>query len=136
MSEQSVSWAWRRRSAHEAPGRRRAAEAVDLLLVLAADVLAQRYHKKFPCSSNGYAAGHYGPPPVLDPSGPARITHRIGVCFRPSGRAPAPKVPHRLGRYSGRRQRPLFAAQVAESPRSFADRTSISGRDRLFSCAA
>jgi hypothetical protein len=102
-----------------------AAEAVDLLLVLAADVSRSVDQQKFQLQRDGYAAAITSPR-VLDAirSGPH---HRIGVCFVEWSGAGAQKVLIDWAVIQDAASAQLFAAQVAEAPRSFADRTSISG---------
>ena len=102
-----------------------AADKVDLLLVLAADVSRSIDQEKFQLQRDGYAAAITNPR-VLDAvrSGPH---HRIAVCFVEWSGIGAQKllIDWTLIHDSASAQQ--FAAQLAEAPRSFADRTSISG---------
>jgi hypothetical protein len=103
----------------------RAAEAVDLLLVLAADVSRSVDQPKFQLQREGYAAA-VADPRVLDviQSGPNR---RIAICFVEWSGMGAQKVVidwTMIGDAAAARQ---FGDQLLEAPRSFADRTSISG---------
>ena len=102
-----------------------AAEAVDLLLVFAADVSRSVNQQKFQLQRDGYAAAITNPR-VLDAirSGPH---HRIGVCFVEWSGAGAQKVLIDWSVIQDAASAQMFAAQIAEAPRSFADRTSISG---------
>lgn len=102
-----------------------AAEQVDLLLVLAADVSRSIDNPKFQLQRDGYAAA------VTDPrvieairSGPRS---QIAICFVEWSGVGNQKVviDWTIVRDAATAQQ--FAAQVAEAPRSFADRTSISG---------
>ncbi|HEY2134562.1 MAG TPA: DUF1194 domain-containing protein, partial [Xanthobacteraceae bacterium] len=108
-----------------APLAAAAAETVDLLLVFAADVSRSIDQPKFQLQRDGYAAAITNPR-VLDAirSGPH---HRIGVCFVEWSGAGAQKVviDWTVIRDSASAQQ--FASQLVEAPRSFADRTSISG---------
>jgi hypothetical protein len=103
----------------------RAAEAVDLLLVLAADVSRSIDAQKFQLQRDGYAAA-VTDPRVLEAvrSGPHG---RIAVCFVEWSGVGAQKVVidwMTIGDDASGRQ---FSSQLAEAPRSFADRTSIAG---------
>jgi hypothetical protein len=102
-----------------------AAEAVDLLLVFAADVSRSVDQQKFQLQRDGYAAAITNAR-VLDAirSGPH---HRIGVCFVEWSGAGAQKVVIDWAIIQDSASAQMFAAQIAEAPRSFADRTSISG---------
>src|ERR1700726_2449080 len=108
-----------------APVAAPAAEAVDLLLVFAADVSRSIDQDKFQLQRNGYAAAITNPR-VLDAirSGPH---HRIGVCFVEWSGAGAQKVVIDWAVIQDTASAQQFAAQIAEAPRSFADRPSISG---------
>src|SRR5262249_23620249 len=101
------------------------AEAVDLLLVFAADVSRSVDQPKFQLQRDGYAAAITNPR-VLDAirSGPHR---QIAVCFIEWSGAGAQKllIDWTVIRDSASAQQ--FASQLVEAPRSFADRTSISG---------
>jgi hypothetical protein len=103
----------------------RAAETVDLLLVFAADVSRSIDQPKFQLQRDGYAAAITNPR-VLDAirSGPH---HRIAICFVEWSGIGAQKVVIDwtvIEDIAGAQQ---FAAQLVEAPRSFTDRTSISG---------
>jgi hypothetical protein len=102
-----------------------AAEAVDLLLVFAADVSRSVDQPKFQLQRDGYAAAITNPR-VLDAirSGPH---HRIAVCFVEWSGAGAQKLLIDWTVISDAASAQHFATQLAEAPRSFADRTSISG---------
>ena len=102
-----------------------AAEAVDLLLVFAADVSRSVDQPKFQLQRDGYAAAITNPR-VLDAvrSGPH---HRIAVCFVEWSGAGAQKLLIDWTVIADTASAQQFAAQLAEAPRSFADRTSISG---------
>src|SRR5579863_414961 len=108
-----------------APAAARAADDVDLLLVLAADVSRSIDATKFQLQRNGYAAA-ISDPRVLDA---VRSGHngRIGVTFVEWSGASAQHVVidwSEIGDAASARQ---FGDQLVESPRSFAGRTSISG---------
>src|SRR5215510_7832875 len=102
-----------------------AAEAVDLLLVFAADVSRSVDQPKFQLQRDGYAAAITNPR-VLEAirSGPH---HRIAVCFVEWSGAGAQKVLIDWTVIADTASAQQFAAQLAEAPRSFADRTSIRG---------
>jgi hypothetical protein len=108
-----------------APRLASAAEAVDLLLVFAADVSRSIDQEKFQLQRDGYAAAITNPR-VLDAvrSGPH---HRIAVCFVEWSGIGAQKVLIDWTVIQDTKSAQQFAAQLAEAPRSFADRTSISG---------
>ena len=103
----------------------RAAEEVDLLLVLASDVSRSVDHPKFLLQRDGYAAA-VSSPMVIDAikSGP---NGKIAVSFIEWSGYGAQKVVVDWtvldSTASGRR----FGDQIVEAPRSFADRTSIAG---------
>ncbi len=103
----------------------RAGEPVDALLVLAADVSRSIDQPKFQLQREGYAAA-ISHPRVLNAitSGPHR---RIAVCFVEWSGVGAQKVviDWTLIGDAGAARR--FSDQLLEAPRSFADRTSISG---------
>ena len=103
----------------------RAGEPVDALLVLAADVSRSIDQPKFQLQREGYAAA-ISHPRVLNAitSGPHR---RIAVCFVEWSGVGAQKVviDWTLIGDAGAARR--FGDQLLEAPRSFADRTSISG---------
>jgi hypothetical protein len=102
-----------------------AAEPVDLLLVFAADVSRSIDQEKFQLQRDGYAAAITNPR-VLDAirSGPH---HRIAVCFVEWSGIGAQKLLIDWTPIGDAASAQQFAAQLAEAPRSFADRTSISG---------
>ena len=103
----------------------RAAEEVDLLLVLASDVSRSVDHPKFLLQRDGYAAA-MSSPQVIDAikSGP---TGKIAVNFLEWSGYGAQKIVVDWtiidSAASGRRMGDL----IVEAPRSFADRTSIAG---------
>ena len=103
----------------------RAAEAVDLLLVLAADVSRSVDHPKFQLQRDGYAAA------ITDQrvfnaimSGANR---RIALCFVEWSGAGAQKVVIDWTIIDGAEAARKFSDALVEAPRSFADRTSNSG---------
>lgn len=102
-----------------------AAEDVDLLLVLAADVSRSVDHSKFQLQREGYAAA-ISNPRVLDAiaSGPNR---RIAICFVEWSGFGNQKLVVDWTIVSDANSARAFGDQLAEAPRSFADRTSISG---------
>lgn len=102
-----------------------AAEPVDLLLVFAADVSRSVDQQKFQLQRDGYAAAITNPR-VLDAvrSGPH---HRIAICFVEWSGIGAQKVVIGWTVVSDTASAQQFASQLVEAPRSFADRTSISG---------
>ena len=101
------------------------AEAVDLLLVFAADVSRSVDQPKFQLQRDGYAAATTNPR-VLDAirSGPNR---QIAVCFIEWSGAGAQKLMIDWTVIRDNATAQQFASQIVEAPRSFADRTSISG---------
>jgi len=101
------------------------AEAVDLLLVFAADVSRSVDQPKFQLQRDGYAAAITNPR-VLDAirSGPNR---QIAVCFIEWSGAGAQKLMIDWTVIRDNATAQQFASQIVEAPRSFADRTSISG---------
>jgi hypothetical protein len=102
-----------------------AAEPVDLLLVLASDVSRSVDHPKFLLQREGYAAA-VSDPQVLDAikSGP---NQKIAVCFVEWSGFGAQKVVIGWSKIDGAGSARKFGDQLLELPRSFADRTSISG---------
>jgi hypothetical protein len=102
-----------------------AAEAVDLLLVFAADVSRSIDQQKFQLQRDGYAAAITNPR-VIDAirAGP---NHKIAVCFVEWSGIGAQKVVIGWTAISDTASAQQFASQLVEAPRSFADRTSISG---------
>ncbi|MDQ2081415.1 DUF1194 domain-containing protein [Xanthobacteraceae bacterium Astr-EGSB] len=105
--------------------RASAAEAVDLLLVLAADVSRSVDAKKFQLQREGYAAA-VTDPRVLEAirSGPHS---QIAVCFVEWSGSDNQKVVIDWAVVRDRASAQQFAAHLVEAPRAFADRTSISG---------
>lgn len=102
-----------------------AAEEVDLLLVLAADVSRSVDQPKFQLQREGYAAA-LSNARVLEAimSGPNR---RIAVCFVEWSGQGNQKLVIDWTVISDEKSARAFGDQLAEAPRSFADRTSISG---------
>jgi hypothetical protein len=103
----------------------RAAEKVDLLLVLAADVSRSVDQPKFQLQRDGYAAA-ITDQRVLNAimSGANR---RIAVCFVEWSGAGAQRVVIDWTVIDGPDAARRFSDALVEAPRSFADRTSISG---------
>jgi hypothetical protein len=103
----------------------RAAEPVDLLLVLAADVSRSVDHQKFVLQREGYAAA-ISDARVLESirSGPHA---RIAICFVEWSGFGAQKLVVGWTAVDGAAAARRFGDQLVEAPRSFADRTSISG---------
>jgi Protein of unknown function (DUF1194) len=102
-----------------------AAEPVDLLLVLSSDVSRSVDHPKFLLQREGYAAA-ISDPQVLDAikSGPHQ---RIAICFVEWSGFGAQKLVIDWTLIDGPAAARKFGDQLLELPRSFADRTSISG---------
>jgi hypothetical protein len=102
-----------------------AAEPVDLLLVLAADVSRSVDAAKFQLQREGYAAA-IANPRVLDAirSG---INGRIAICFVEWSGLTSQKVVIDWMLIDGPKSAQQFGDRLIETPRSFADRTSISG---------
>jgi hypothetical protein len=101
------------------------AETVDLLLVLAADVSRSIDAQKFQLQRDGYATAvtdHR----VLDAikSGP---NGKIAICFVEWSGVGAQKVVIDWTTLSDEASGQKFGSQLAEAPRSFADRTAIGG---------
>jgi hypothetical protein len=103
----------------------RAAEGVDLLLVLASDVSRSVDHPKYMLQREGYAAA-ISDPQVLDAirSGPHG---KIALSFVEWSGYGAQKVVIDWTMVDGPGAARKFGDQLLELPRSFADRTSISG---------
>ena len=103
----------------------RAAEPVDLLLVLSSDVSRSVDHPKFLLQREGYAAA-ISDPVVMEAikSGPHQ---RIAVCFVEWSGFGAQKLVIDWTRIDGPGAARKFGDQLLELPRAFADRTSISG---------
>jgi hypothetical protein len=102
-----------------------AAEQVDLLLVLSSDVSRSVDHPKFLLQREGYATA-ISDPQVLEAikSGP---NQRIAVCFIEWSGFGAQKLVIDWSLIDGAGAARKFGDQLLELPRSFADRTSISG---------
>ena len=102
-----------------------AAEQVDLLLVLAADVSRSVDAAKFKLQRDGYVAA-ISNPRVIEAikSGPHG---RIAICFIEWSGVGAQKVVIDWTMIDGTKAAQDFASQLDEAQRSFADRTSISG---------
>jgi hypothetical protein len=107
------------------PALAQAPEPVDLLLVLASDVSRSVDHPKFMLQREGYAAA-ISDPQVLDAirSGPHG---KIAVSFVEWSGFGAQKLVINWSMIDGPATARRFGDQLAELPRSFADRTSISG---------
>ena len=103
----------------------RAAEPVDLLLVLAADVSRSIDSQKFQLQREGYAAA-LANPRVLEAIQSGR-RGRIGVLFLEWSGLGNQKVVIDWTLIDGPNAAQTFGDRLLESPRSFADRTSISG---------
>ena len=101
------------------------AEQVDLLLVLSSDVSRSVDHPKFLLQREGYAAA-ISDPHVMDAikSGPHQ---RIAICFVEWSGFGAQKLVIDWTMIDGPAPARKFGDQLLELPRSFADRTSISG---------
>ena len=100
-------------------------EPVDLLLVLAADVSRSVDSQKFQLQREGYAAA-LADPRVIDAIQSGR-RGRIGVLFLEWSGFGNQKVVIDWTVVDGAKAAQAFGDQLLESPRSFADRTSISG---------
>jgi hypothetical protein len=107
----------------DAPAR--AAEPVDLLLVLAADVSRSVNHVKYQLQREGYAAA-IADKRVLEAIGSGRH-RRIAVCFVEWSGANAQQVVIDWSVIGDEASARRFGDQLLELPRSFADRTSIGG---------
>src|SRR5471030_1271305 len=103
----------------------RAAEPVDLLLVLAADVSRSVDQEKFQLQREGYAAAIFDKR-VLDAIRAGR-NHRIAVLFLEWSGLGNQKVVIDWTPIDGPKAAQEFGDRLIESPRAFADRTSISG---------
>jgi hypothetical protein len=103
----------------------RAAEPVDLLLVLSVDVSRSIDHPKFLLQRDGYAAA-IADPHVIDAikSGPLG---KIGLAFMEWSGFGAQKIVIDWTLIDGEASARKFGDRVVEAPRSFADRTAISG---------
>ena len=102
-----------------------AVEPVDLLLVLAADVSRSVDSQKFQLQREGYAAAMANPR-VVDAIRSGRHG-RIGVLFLEWSGFGSQKVVIDWTIIDGPKAAQAFGDRLLESPRSFADRTSISG---------
>jgi hypothetical protein len=102
-----------------------AAEQVDLLLVLASDVSRSVDQPKFRLQREGYAAA-ISNPQVLDAI-KSGAHQRIAVCFVEWSGFGAQKLVVDWTMVDGPATARKLADQLLELPRSFADRTSISG---------
>ena len=100
-------------------------EPVDLLLVLAADVSRSVDSQKFQLQREGYAAA-LADPRVIDTIQSGR-RGRIGVLFLEWSGFGNQKVVIDWTVVDGPKAAQAFGDRLLESPRSFADRTSISG---------
>src|SRR5471030_2270330 len=103
----------------------RAAEPVDLLLVLAADVSRSVDNDKFKLQREGYAAA-IADKRVLDAISAGR-NRRIAVMFLEWSGLGNQKVVIDWTAIDGPKAAQEFGDRLLESARSFADRTSISG---------
>lgn len=103
----------------------RAEEPVDLLLVLASDVSRSVDSQKFQLQREGYAAAMANPR-VIDAVRSGRHG-RIGVLFLEWSGFGNQKVVIDWMMIDGPESAQAFGDRLLESPRSFADRTSISG---------
>lgn len=103
----------------------RAAEPVDLLLVLAADVSRSVDQRKFQLQREGYAAA-IADKKVLDAVTSGRH-RRIAVCYVEWSGANAQQLVIDWTLIDGPAAARKFGDQLLELPRSFAERTSISG---------
>jgi hypothetical protein len=101
-----------------------AAEQVDLLLVLAADVSRSIDSEKFQLQRDGYAAA-ITDPRVLEAIKSGRAG-RIGVSFVEWSGLSSQRVVIDWATISDAESAKNFADRLLEAPRSFADRTSIS----------
>ena len=110
-------------STHQPAGA--AGEPVDLLLVLSADVSRSVDAPKFELQRSGYAAA-ISNPRVLDAirSGP---TGRIAICFVEWAGSTSQRVVIDWTMVSDAESAKDFGDKLVEAPRSFQDRTSISG---------
>ncbi len=108
-----------------APAAALAAENVDLLLVLAVDVSRSIDATKFQLQREGYAAA-VADPHVLEAIHSGR-TGRIGLTFVEWSGVGAQKVVIDWATIGDTDSAKSFGDRLLEAPRSFADRTSISG---------
>lgn len=108
-----------------APAVAHAAEDVDLLLVLAADVSRSIDAEKFQLQRSGYAAA-VSDPRVLEAIRSGR-NGRVGLSFVEWSGIGAQRVVIDWTEIGDDASARHFGDQLLEAPRSFADRTSISG---------
>src|SRR5215210_231539 len=108
-----------------APPVARTAEPVDLLLVLASDVSRSVDHAKFKLQRDGYAAA-ISDKRVLEAISAGRH-RRIAVAFVEWSGVSSQKVVIDWSLIDGPDAARKFGDQLIELPRSFAERTSISG---------
>lgn len=101
------------------------AETVDLLLALAADVSRSVDAQKFQLQREGYAAAITNPR-VLEAIGVGRFG-RVAICYIEWSGAGNQKVVVDWTVIHNADDANHFATQLIETPRAFADRTSISG---------
>lgn len=107
------------------PAAASAAEQVDLLLVLAADVSRSVDNSKFQLQREGYAAA-ISDPRVLEAIRSGR-TGRIGITYVEWSGAASQRVVIDWTSIGDAEAAKGFGDRLLEAPRSFADRTSISG---------
>lgn len=107
------------------PAAASAAEQVDLLLILAADVSRSVDSAKFQLQRDGYAAA-ISDPRVLDAVRSGRVG-RIGLTFVEWSGVGAQRVVIDWTTIGDADSAKGFGDRLLEAPRSFADRTSISG---------
>ena len=107
------------------PAAATAAEQVDLLLVLAADVSRSVDNAKFQLQREGYAAA-VSDPRVLDAIRSGR-NGRIGLTFVEWSGVGSQRVVIDWTTVGDAESARSFGDHLLEAPRSFADRTSISG---------
>src|SRR5271156_5501146 len=107
------------------PGAAAAAEQVDLLLVLAADVSRSVDSGKFQLQREGYAAA-ISDPHVLDAIKSGRIG-RIALTYVEWSGVGSQRIVIDWTTIGDAEQAKGFGDRLLEAPRSFADRTSISG---------
>ena len=103
----------------------RAAEAVDLLLVLAADVSRSVDGAKYQLQREGYAQA-LSDPRVLNAIS-SGLNRRIAICFVEWSGVASQQVVIDWTLIDGPKAAREFGDKLMESRRSFADRTSISG---------
>ena len=103
----------------------RAAEEVDMLLVLSSDVSRSIDARKFKLQREGYAAAIVNPRVIQAIQSGA--LGKIGVSFVEWSGVGAQKIVIDWTIIGDEASAKDFSAQVAEAPRAFADRTSISG---------